>query len=378
VLREQFIENQHGMNSYLQLGAKSMDFINNKIPFYITEATKCKAKDNKKLEDFESIEDSDGNELEKEYDWDKACDIYSQKKNTQEDHAADHDLSKQKDQNYTFDNLDNSTPQKPCFQDSTEAETSNYDNDIREYKRSLSLNINKSKIDTPSPIPSLPEYVKEKEDFFTENDIKNIEERLKFVCSQIVNSYKNWGNASQFLEVYNTFSGETISIIVSNLHNNIPISKWAVYANLPSCLVYQNHCHILTYEIQSYMKTCQMLSNLEGDKTDFKEDPISDEQLDEMLDELSQLSLPAEVIVKQKKAKKTSPRKKKSQVKLDYESELEVSQKSTPNLKSFLYIQQDNDRSLEQMGQFAVGIKRPKKNHKNGFLPPFKGKKRRK
>lgn len=121
-----------------------------------------------------------------------------------------------------------------------------------------------------------------------------------------------------------------------------------------------------------------MLSNLEGDKTDFKEDPISDEQLDEMLDELSQLSLPAEVIVKQKKAKKTSPRKKKSQVKLDYESELEVSQKSTPNLKSFLYIQQDNDRSLEQMGQFAVGIKRPKKNHKNGFLPPFKGKKRRK
>lgn len=68
VLREQFIENQHGMNSYLQLGAKSMDFINNKIPFYITEATKCKAKDNKKLEDFESIEDSDGNELEKEYD----------------------------------------------------------------------------------------------------------------------------------------------------------------------------------------------------------------------------------------------------------------------------------------------------------------------
>ena len=42
VLKEEFIQNQHGMNSYLQIGPKYQDLLNNSIPFYITVDKKAR------------------------------------------------------------------------------------------------------------------------------------------------------------------------------------------------------------------------------------------------------------------------------------------------------------------------------------------------
>ena len=73
VIREQFIENEHSMNGYLQLGPRSVDFINNKIPFYITVGKTKAKKKNKISREEEEVEYTDN---EGEYNSDNICENY--------------------------------------------------------------------------------------------------------------------------------------------------------------------------------------------------------------------------------------------------------------------------------------------------------------
>lgn len=96
VLREQFIENQHGMNAYLQLGPRSVDFVRDKIPFYITIASKRSKKTN--VEKEEEIEDS---EDDKQYECDKVCEMYQNDYEAEDDNngseSSQHDALQNED-----------------------------------------------------------------------------------------------------------------------------------------------------------------------------------------------------------------------------------------------------------------------------------------
>jgi hypothetical protein len=312
VLREQFIENQHGLSSYLQLGPRALNFINNEIPFYITSGTE-KLKNNKKLEDYEQMEDSQDDR--NDYDLDKVWEIYSQKNQLEEIQEF------QEEQQETVEEFSSKIKQKldSYGKHIEKNESNNCEEVIEEFKKSLIKSLEVS-----SNNPSL-----------TEEELFYLKQKLLICCSQI---HLTSQNNPKFSQIYNLFSLSTVTVIICNLKN----SRDPLFS-LSSPLL-ATYAPILLHEIQAFKNSKHMLAEL---VTPPSQQEISDEQLDELICSLKLDESEEEECVKEIAWKGEDRRK------VD-----DLSEASTPKFKSFEYIHEDNQRSLEQMGKYGGAVKK--------------------
>ena len=175
VLSEKFVENEHATNSYLQLGPRSQDFINNLIPFYITVGkTKAKKIERRAMEEDEEIEVS---EDEWEYDSDNVWQNYDLQKSKQQLN----DLDIQEDEENKEEAISNKTENiskkseetkeylaKDNWTNNIETEINETQTKIEDYKENVSKSIN-------NPPPNSDGSKGKRKENFSKDDLRFIE-----------------------------------------------------------------------------------------------------------------------------------------------------------------------------------------------------------
>lgn len=211
---------------------------------------------------------------------------------------------------------------------------------------------------------------------FTSSELKVLSRRLENVWSQILDTIKDKISSEKFVQLYTCLSSTLIEKIVNNMKQGaLSAEKWVSEIGI-STELYSVYGDLLISEIQQFTKIREMLLKMRTTSKNTSPNlspplSITENELNDVLEGLSQMS-----------SKPPSPKEKPKFVditnkfinkreKAKFEEEKsEVSRKSTPNFKSFDYIQQDNERSLAEMGQFG-GVQLTKAMSSR-FCPPFK------
>ncbi|CAI2376828.1 unnamed protein product [Moneuplotes crassus] len=364
VLREEFIENEHCTNSYLQLGPKSMDFVNNLIPFYITVG-KARAKEKKqtKIDEYEEQEEIEVSDNDADYDSDNVCENYDLQEPAPEEEPEQEKPDIQEESN--LNEPSESPKQESMVKDK-----------INNYKKSLSKMISEecSPIEEPTPVHNSQSYK------YSNSDLIAIEERLNKACLEIQKRFMNSPNSNLYTQICTTFSAKLCSKITEKLKSTqIPLQTLVSSCHSPTDS-FLNYSHILVSEINHYTRIQKSLQSLtvslaQEEVFSIKDEDIYSQLSEFVLEETPRQPQPIKALPQAEP--KSKPKQKKPLRKQATDSELsdslsEYSQKSSKNFKSFGYVQADNDRSLQEMGQFG-GVKKVKKGRK--FVPPF-GRKR--